>query len=187
MIDGVTFSGGGPPPPPQQPVVIITEAPAPAPPPPVPDVIYAPPVMIPLPQILIVNAPGNPDYGRRGRQRPPQNPSQTNTQPANTNYVVVDEPPSTPAPVSTVPPLPGRTTANAPKVPLPEAGAPPKREHPPIIGTREPAKDKADSTPAERVPRGEGSTAPKESCPARAHNPFPHAKRNSATTANRGF
>jgi hypothetical protein len=131
---------------------------------PAPDVIYAPPVIVPLPQILIVNAPGNPAYGRRQRQRRPQNPSQTNTQPPNTN-ASSSTPPPTPAPVSTVPPFPGRTTANAPKAPLPEAGAPPKREHPPIIGTREPANEKTDSTPAARVPRGEGSTAPRERSP----------------------
>src|SRR5262249_29154466 len=66
------------------------------------------------------------------------------------------------------------STAPVPKTPpvsAPDVSSPPKRDHPPVIGTREPAATPASDGP--RLPRGEGPTAPKDRT-----TPVPRAEKN---------
>jgi hypothetical protein len=146
-IDGVTFNGSPvhapdthPPP------VTVATYPDPAPPPPpaTPDNIYAPPVIIPLPNILIVNPPSYPDYSRRSKSQSSAAGNQTKPQPSSA--------PSSP-PVAYVPPS-GRSAATAPKpLPLPEIAAPPKHDRPPV----DPGRGSAPVfNPAKPLPRSEG-------------------------------
>jgi hypothetical protein len=130
MLDGVTFgegAGTAAPPPDAGPLPSATNAPPPPPPSTAP-VAYPPPppVIVPMPNILIVNAPGNPDYSTRPRisgkapSAPPKAP--TAATPAATPSVI---PPTRPA-----------ATAPA-KITLPDAsGNAPKKQIPQLPGNR---------------------------------------------------
>jgi hypothetical protein len=156
-MDGVTFSGTpapGPGPRAPEPPVTIASDPDPGPPPPQssPTVIYAPPVLVPLPNILIVNPPSNPGHSRRPRTMPdwkPDNKSgQTNTQP----------PPAAP-PSPDPPPSATRTNGGTPRT-MPEVGMPPKRDGTPVQPNRgrEPVFNPAKPLPREKQFRDSGES-----------------------------